>query len=732
MPPLTDEDVDIQFGRQYRALSTQLKDLSKLVPKEPVIPADQEEVPDYLEGEIATSQRIIDDADFFTGQFNEMEKEFKQFFRSLRTREDQGVAQLWSDNICTTTGILDTVSLVLKQRREHTTILRKCKTMLGRTQRQLALVHPPPPPPPPAGAVPLGLLARTEREPFKVSVYDGVDKREYQSWWEAFEASTDLDINMSTVQKFTELKAKLQGQALLKIKYLPLTAANYDVAKGILQRAYGDKEYLVELIKDRLLNMPYCNSRQDVEAFHEEVESALQQLEGLMGGPCTSDEIRSQLHKRLPVSYLQRVLPIKERYGVNWDLQALRNTIAILVKEDKDVKKMAEGREQAKQDEKSRAAQSRTHPPKDKEKYHTMSFSTVQNEQKSQPAWTTNPKKEVRQPQRSINFRSGQISGNRNAVQLNKTPKPCLFCNNIGHALWKCPMNSRARTQTILNAKRCTRCLQEGHFNAQCRAENCRKCGGSHHTFLHYDNPNSTQGNAPNKFKLQQRNGQQPEVNVQPAMTTMAYNPGYPYYVQSGFQPNQLYYPPPQFMPSQPVQFQPNPVSNYSSPNRNLRGSQNGWSDRPAMRQMDQSRTQVARQHTVAASAPQNQANRHFSSANGRPQEAFASQIVTYSEAEPDVTATAQPDGSQIQLMTRVVTAINPDSPRMQQMNTGLMLDLGSTGTYMTSDLSYKLRLPNGPKREIGLIRFGDQSASAQIKGTLNVTSEKPLASYSE
>ena len=89
-------------------------------------------------------------------------------------------------------------------------------------------------------------------------------------------------------------------------------------------------------------------------------------------------------------------------------------------------------------------------------------------------------------------------------------------------------MNSRARTQTILNANRCTRCLQEGHFNVQCKAENCRKCGGSHHTFLHYDNQNPSQGNAPNKFKLQQRNGQQPEVNFQPSMTAMAYNPGYP------------------------------------------------------------------------------------------------------------------------------------------------------------------------------------------------------------
>ena len=314
---LTDEEIDLQFGRGYRALQTRLKDLSKLVPKAPELPNDAEEVPDYLEGEIETTQRILDDADELLQHYNELEKEFKGFFRSLRTKDDQTTAQLWSDNICTTTGILDTVALVMKQRREHTTILRQCKSSLGRAKRQLAqLLPPPPPPPPPAVAAPLGLLLRTEREPFKVTVYDGVDKRDYQQWWEAFEASNDKDINMSTVQKFTELKAKLQGQALLKIKYLPLTAANYDVAKNILNRAYGDKEYLIELLKDKLLNMPYCNSRQDVEAYQEEVESSLQQLEGLMGGPCTSDEIRGQLVKRLPVPYLQRLLHIKARYGV--------------------------------------------------------------------------------------------------------------------------------------------------------------------------------------------------------------------------------------------------------------------------------------------------------------------------------------------------------------------------------------------------------------------------------
>ena len=71
--------------------------------------------------------------------------------------------------------------------------------------------------------------------------------------------------------------------------------------------------------------------------------------------------------------------------------------------------------------------------------------------------------------------------------------------------------------------------------------------------------------------------------------------------------------------------------------------------------------------------------------------------------------------------MSRVVKAINPDAPCQIEMNAGLMLDPGSTGTYISSELSQKLRLYNALKKDIGLIQFGDKSVSVQIKGTLNV-----------
>ena len=104
----------------------------------------------------------------------------------------------------------------------------------------------------------------------------------------------------------------------------------------------------------------------------------------------------------------------------------------------------------------------------------------------------------------------------------------------------------------------------------------------------------------------------------------------------------------------------------------------------------------------------------------------MAHQIVSFNNARPRVRT--NPEGSEVQLMmTRVVTTINPDSPRKIEMNAGLMLDLGSTGTYFTSELSYKLRLPIGPRKEVALIRFGDNSASAIIKGNHNVLGIKDV-----
>ena len=79
---LNDEEVDLYFGRGYRALKHDPRTcIVKTRRKNLKLPDDAEEFPNYLGGEIETTQQILDDADELLQQYNEIEKRFKGFYR---------------------------------------------------------------------------------------------------------------------------------------------------------------------------------------------------------------------------------------------------------------------------------------------------------------------------------------------------------------------------------------------------------------------------------------------------------------------------------------------------------------------------------------------------------------------------------------------------------------------------------------------------------------------------
>ena len=275
---LKDEDVDLQFGRQYRALSTQLKDLSKLLPKAPKLPDEAEDVPDYLEGEIETTQQILTDADDLLNQYNELEKEFRHLFRSLRTKEEQTTAQLWSDNMCTVTGLLDTVALVMKQRREHITILRQCKASLGRAQRQLAQLHPV------AAAAPAPatlVTAQFKLPDVPIPTFHG-DVMDYKFFCKIFRKRVE-DKPIDDEEKFSLLLAHLRGKPLELVKHLPLNTIGYNQAKDRLRRKYGNEDVLVDIITKRIFALRRCSSHDDVRAMFNNADAWLSQLDDVKG-----------------------------------------------------------------------------------------------------------------------------------------------------------------------------------------------------------------------------------------------------------------------------------------------------------------------------------------------------------------------------------------------------------------------------------------------------------------
>ena len=356
--------------------------------------------------------------------------------------------------------------------------------------------------------------------------------------------------------------------------------------------------------------------------------------------------------------------------------------------------------------------------PKDDRQHNTMSFAAVQS--KKGPGRPDNKRQGVNNlNQNSNRNRNGQrdsIGPSQRNGGGTRSPKLCIFCAKPGHPHWTCPMSARERTQVILRSNRCTRCLEEGHFNSSCRAEGCRKCGNMHHTFLHYDAPRK-QGQP--RYQIQQRAGPQPPhnaPNTQPPMTAAAYSPGYMVTGNPG-SPSMCYG---HVIPDERVRAMcyGTAAAAHTMAHPTYRQRGNGRQNGNAQRPLNRPGNRNGRALQGAAPTPQNRLSPIQEEGRLSPRQ-MNSQIVSFSDARPAVTT--NPGGSDVQLMSRVVKAINPDAPRQIEMNAGLMLDPGSTGTYISSELSHKLRLYNGPKKDIGLIRFGDKSASAQIKGTLNV-----------
>ena len=69
-------------------------------------------------------------------------------------------------------------------------------------------------------------------------------------------------------------------------------------------------------------------------------------------------------------------------------------------------------------------------------------------------------------------------------------------------------------------------------------------------------------------------------------------------------------------------------------------------------------------------------------------------------------------------MMCRLVTVVNPETGRKCQV--GMIIDNGSTDTYITKRLAENLKIKEGPIRVMETIRFGDtEHASHHIRGAV-------------
>ena len=298
----------------------------------------------------------------------------------------------------------------------------------------------------------------------KIKTFSG-DPTEYQSFYQSFEEAIHKNTNLSNVEKMNYLVSLLEGEASECIKGLNLTNENYENARELLAKRFGDKQTLISAHMDMLLGLEAVDDEKDIKGLRklfDRIESQVRSLEAL---DCKSDTFGPMLIpiviKKLPNEF--RLLVSRNTPGEVWNINDIL----------KEFEKELSAREKISKDLFS----------------HENSYSTTESLFVSQRHNSNREKREER--------KSGEQQRERNSPM-------CVFCRR-SHASKNCDIITKpeVRRSILQRERRCFICMAANHMSSNCSKKwKCFKCGGRHNNAIctfkkKDDSKNDSQNQAP-------------------------------------------------------------------------------------------------------------------------------------------------------------------------------------------------------------------------------------------
>ncbi|KRX84609.1 hypothetical protein T06_11265 [Trichinella sp. T6] len=117
-------------------------------------------------------------------------------------------------------------------------------------------------------------------------LFDG-EVQEFPTFWAQFEASVHVKTELDDATKFAYLLSNTTGRALEAIAGIPVTAANYPKAVGILQKRFGQPKIVARAHFLALWKAPECRemTRQGIETLVDEITKQLRCLAAMGKDP---------------------------------------------------------------------------------------------------------------------------------------------------------------------------------------------------------------------------------------------------------------------------------------------------------------------------------------------------------------------------------------------------------------------------------------------------------------
>ena len=259
------------------------------------------------------------------------------------------------------------------------------------------------------------------------------------SFWDSYSSAIHDNKEISKIDKFSYLNSLLEGAALRAIQGLALTGANYNSSIEILKERFGKPQQIITAHMEEILKIPPSTDR--LSSLRFVCDSLSVHVRGLQSMGISSDQYGSLLIPIIMAKLPNDVrLAIARKASSNvWKIDELLNTIKFEV----------EAREAS----------------------ETAKTSTSAYAPRAQVGNRGN----VKDPSTAsaLFTAQGDMKGRMQ----------CVYCGEHHYSAFCIKVKNIDERKGILRRdRRCFVCLQRGHRAKECnKANNCRKCHGSHH-----------------------------------------------------------------------------------------------------------------------------------------------------------------------------------------------------------------------------------------------------------
>ena len=91
--------------------------------------------------------------------------------------------------------------------------------------------------------------------------------KDWATFWDSFDSAIHSNQSLTPVDKFSYLRASLQGPAASTINGLNLSNANYDAAVVLLKERYGDPQKIINAHMDALVTLSSVENSRDLQSL---------------------------------------------------------------------------------------------------------------------------------------------------------------------------------------------------------------------------------------------------------------------------------------------------------------------------------------------------------------------------------------------------------------------------------------------------------------------------------